>query len=238
MIKLFSPAEDYTQFKEITEAEVDALEWAAKRLQVDFAYNKEQGKCYFGHRPGYKKPKPVEKLKPIIPPGGAKKWASDGKAYVKVLPIAQNLSDSCGATSVAIVVNALRPNQSEFARINDIDVKSRYGYDLVLALKKELPEYDWAAPDFNRNQWESIERKIDSGLPVIFSANGLEFSPSGHGHIMVIYGINGDQVHIADPNGGYARTTTKQKIEHSAQHAPYPGGNWIIWATPKPKNDK
>jgi len=56
------------------------------------------------------------------------------------------------------------------------------------------------------------------------AGNGPGFS-SGAGHIMCIVALKGDKVVVADPNGGYFRTVTRQQWENAARN---PQGNFLF----------
>lgn len=145
---------------------------------------------------------------------------------LNVTPLAQNTGDSCGQTSVAMSINALTGKN-----LNDNDINSKYGYELLRALKDETAEagYTWKdGGEINSNCWELLEHKVNNEkTPVVVALNGPEFSASGRGHIVTITKIDGDKVTFADPATGTIRTTTKQNMNNAPSH---PQGNFIFYA--------
>jgi len=146
---------------------------------------------------------------------------------LNVQPQAQSNSVSCGQTSVAMSINALTGKN-----LRDVDVDSKYGFELLRALKEETSEagYTWKdAGEINANCWEAIDHKVNNEkTPVIVALNGPEFSPSGAGHIVTIIKTDGDKVTFADPATGTVRTTTKHNMNTAPSH---PQGNFIFYAS-------
>lgn len=145
---------------------------------------------------------------------------------LNVTPLAQNTSDSCGQTSVAMSINALTGKN-----MNDNDVNAKYGYELLHALRSETASagYTWNdGGEISPKCWDLIDHKVNQEkTPVIVALNGPEFSPSGHGHIVTIIKTDGDKVTFADPATGTVRTTTKQNMNNAPSH---PQGNFIFYA--------
>lgn len=145
---------------------------------------------------------------------------------LNVTPLAQNTSDSCGQTSVAMSINALTGKN-----LNDNDINAKYGYELLRALKDETAEagYTWKdGGEIRPDCWELLEHKVNNEkTPVVVALNGPEFSASGRGHIVTITKIEGDKVTFADPATGTTRTTTKQNMNNAPSH---PQGNFIFYA--------
>lgn len=150
--------------------------------------------------------------------------ASAGTLEVK--PLAQNTSVSCGQTSVAMAVNALTGKN-----LTDMDINSRYGFELLNGLNAETASagYTWKdGGDLNASSWDLIDHKVNQEkTPVIVALNGPEFSPSGRGHIVTIVKTEGDTVTFADPATGALRTTTKQNMNNAPSH---PDGNFVFYA--------
>ncbi|MBN9415970.1 MAG: hypothetical protein J0I12_11065 [Candidatus Eremiobacteraeota bacterium] len=137
---------------------------------------------------------------------------------VKVQP--QHHADSCGQTSAAMAINALTGKS-----LTDDSFHARYGYELLKGLRKECPGWEWwDAGDISADQWDDVERCLQAGGVPIGAGNGPGFS-SGAGHIMCIVALKGDKVVVADPNGGYFRTVTRQQWENAARH---PQGNFLF----------
>lgn len=145
---------------------------------------------------------------------------------LNVTPLAQNTSDSCGQTSVAMSINALTGKN-----LNDNDINAKYGYELLRALKEETADagYTWKdGGEIRPDCWELLEHKVNNEkTPVVVALNGPEFSASGRGHIVTITKIEGDKVTFADPATGTTRTTTKQNMNNAPSH---PQGNFIFYA--------
>lgn len=145
---------------------------------------------------------------------------------LNVQPLAQSTGDSCGQTSVAMAINALTGQ-----KLNDNDINSKYGYELLNALKTESSSagYTWKdGGEINPNCWELIDHKVNQEkTPVIVALNGPEFSVSGRGHIVTIIKTDGDKVTFADPATGTVRTTSKQNMNTAPSH---PQGNFIFFA--------
>lgn len=148
------------------------------------------------------------------------KSSIDGKASVKakVKPIPQHESDTCGITSCAMAINMLTGKN-----FTDLSLKAKYGYNLNEALNEESGKH-WELPDFTPDSWDLIEESLDKGYPVLFAANGFNFSMSGRGHILLIVEIDGQKVTMADPNGGVFRTWTKDQCNNAP---PHPQGKWM-----------
>jgi len=144
-------------------------------------------------------------------------------SILNVPKIRQAQSDTCGIASVAMVVSFLK------APVTELYIKNSYGYSLLAALQGELQsEYYIDYGDFTPLDWNEIEKVIKAGKPVIIGLNG-EFSPSGRGHIVVIAGIEGNNVYYNDPAVGDRRITTKQAIENCP---PHPDGKFLLMYNP------
>lgn len=150
-----------------------------------------------------------------LPPTSAQLKPS-GKVSIqsKIKIQAQHMPKSCGQTCVAMSINYLGARN-----VDDYWVNQQYGYNLLGALNENSGGKKWAdVGNFNPNMWDSIYNSIKKGFPVIIGLNGPEFSPSGYGHIVMIVSIDGNNVGIADPNGGVWRMATKQLIETCPDH--------------------
>ena len=143
-----------------------------------------------------------------------------------VQPLAQSNGISCGQTSVAMSINALTGKS-----LNDTDVNSKYGFNLLGALNSETSSagYSWKdGGEIKASAWDMIDYKVNQEkTPVVVALNGPEFSPSGRGHIVTITKTEGDTVTFADPASGTIRTTTKKAMNEAP---PHPQGNFIFYA--------
>ena len=144
----------------------------------------------------------------------------------KVKAQAQHRPDSCGQTSVAMAINCLTGKSH-----TDETINAKYGYDLLPALNSECSSHVWGTPDFTAQSWPLIQASLESGRPVLFAANGPDFSRSGRGHILLIVALTADgKVRMADPATGTAPTWTRAQCETAA---PHPQGKWLMVARPK-----
>ena len=142
---------------------------------------------------------------------------------VPVRPLFQSNSISCGQTSVAMAINAIKGSQ-----LKDTTISYRYGFSLLGALNAESRVAGVQWKDAGRpspSKWPQIEKAVRQGLPVIVGLNGREFSPSGRGHIVTIVGVDGNKVEFADPAHGNIRQTTKDAIDRAPS---YPQGSFIF----------
>lgn len=139
----------------------------------------------------------------------------------RVVPFAQGDYDNCGRTSVAMAVNAITGSN-----LTDWDIQE--GGSLLGELNKFTADsgYQWTDANLNADNWSFIEQSVKDGAPVVVGLNGPEFSPSGHGHIVTIVGIEGDKVFFADPAIGEIRETTRMNMLNAEQ---YPQGNFIMF---------
>lgn len=143
----------------------------------------------------------------------------------KVRPLAQQKADTCGLASAAMAINCLTG-----LNYTDLSLRERYDYRLLEALNGECPKHRWESPDFTPASWALIEQSLQAGRPVLFAANGPDFSASGRGHILLIVALKGDQVQMADPNGGVFRWWTRKQCELAP---PHPHGKWLMVASTK-----
>ena len=144
-----------------------------------------------------------------------------------VKPLAQSNGVSCGQTSVAMCINSITGKN-----LNDMDINSKYGFQLLNALNSETASsgVNWRdGGEVSPYSWNLIDKKVNQeGMPVIVALNGPEFSPSGRGHIVTVVKTQGDTVYFADPATGEVRTTTKQAMNNAPKH---PDGNFIFFPT-------
>lgn len=197
---LVCPAEDWRGATEISALHLPVLELVGRRLGLPYRVDQGQRKCYLGKGPGgpnTDKPQELplaERIRPWLFP--------------------QTTSKSCGQASVAYCLSVLTGE-----KWRDTDVAARYGYSLLLALESECPGYEWRdVGNFTRSLWAEIEKSLKAGLPVIMGLNGPEFSPSGYGHIVVLVGVEGSKVVLADPATGKLRSVTYQLIQDCPPH--------------------
>lgn len=143
-----------------------------------------------------------------------------------VCPLAQQTSDSSGQTVVAMAINSLTGQHLDDKNIND-----RYGYELLPALREQCAPcgLNWRdAGEIAPDKWALIEHKIlEERLPVILALNGPEFSVNGRGTIVLLCGLEGERVTLADPATGTFRITTRANINAAPSH---PQGNFIFVA--------
>lgn len=152
--------------------------------------------------------------------------------WAEVVPLLQHTPVSCGQTSCAMAINALMsPNPS----LDDYAISARYGFALLESLNSECkPKYTWVDlfPNsigkikFTVDLWSKLTHATENGFPIVIGLSG-EFSITGHGHIILIYKIIGDQVTFADPAQGINRTVSKSRIEAGQG---YPQGTFIFIA--------
>jgi hypothetical protein len=103
--------------------------------------------------------------------------------------------------------------------VNDYWIDQYYGYNLIGALNENCEGRKWGdVGNFRPSMWDAIHSNLSKGWPTIIGLNGPEFSPSGYGHIVLITAIDGNNVGLADPNGGVWRTVTKELIETCPAH--------------------
>lgn len=224
-IRLFCPAEDSKVVQTINNSrELQTCLNIAVRLGQPYRLNEETGKFFLGHLKNWQpNAEPV-----LIQTKDARgHWSGDGKGFVKVTVIPQHYPDSCGQTSVAMAINTLKGLAGTKAWDDD-DVHNKYGYGLLAALKGETGK-DWTSPDFSPALWDLIEYNLDCGYPVLFAANGPDFSASGHGHVLLIYQLQGKgregKVYFADPNRGVVTVRTRAQCEDAP---PHPQGKWLM----------
>lgn len=106
----------------------------------------------------------------------------------------QTTDSSCGLSSAATARSIITGKL-----LRDYDMPT---YGGQLSLFAALP--GWSDPDFSSSYWPNIEKSINAGYPVVIGLNGLPFSSTGRGHIVLIVGIEGDTVFYHDPNGNAA----------------------------------
>jgi hypothetical protein len=149
---------------------------------------------------------------PTVPPESSGKVSIQSRMHIQ----AQHMPKSCGQTCVAMAINYLKGKGS----VDDYWVDQHYRYDLVGALNDNCGGKKWAdVGNFKPSMWDAIYHNLSKGLPgAIIGLNGPEFSPSGYGHILMIVSIHGNNVGLADPNGGVWRTVTKKLIETCPDH--------------------
>lgn len=142
----------------------------------------------------------------------------------KVVPQPQGNAVSCGQTSVAMALSA----RTQHAW-SDASVNARYGFALLQALQDEDPTGRWRDEGniTDENSWaHKVKPALKAGWPVIVGLNGPEFSPSGHGHIVLLVSVDANGiVKFANPNGGIWGSTTVARI---LECAAYPGGKFVF----------
>lgn len=168
---------------------------------------------------------PVDRYTPsptVFAPGRPK---APRKPVVHVKPQRQSNSVSCGQTSVAMALTCLTGK-----KWRDRDVDRKYGFGLMNALNQESHPLgiQWKCRDFTKKSWKLIEQKLRVGRPAIVGLNGPYFSPSGHGHIVTITGLKGDQVLFLDPATGTKRSLPRRIFEEAPGH---PDGKFLFYAT-------
>ena len=144
--------------------------------------------------------------------------------WANVTPQIQHWPDSCGWTSCAVAIDALMGK-----KLTDGDLKLKYGGALLSALNAECaPKYHWSDDgDFNRSKWPKLEHMTRNGFPFIIGLNG-QFSVTGHGHIVCVFKIDGDQVWYTDSAegpAGHIKVTTREAIENCP---PHPQGKFLL----------
>lgn len=150
---------------------------------------------------------------PPGPPAGTAKVSCQGNITLQ----AQHYSDSCGQCCAAMLITDL---SSPAKSVDDYWVRARYGFNLLGALNTNTGGNHWIdAGNFSSSMWDSIYNSIKNGKAVMIGLNGPAFSPSGYGHILLIVAIDGNNVVLADPNGGHWRTESKQTIENCPPHS-------------------
>lgn len=145
----------------------------------------------------------------------------------KVRPQGQSNSISCGQCSAAMAINCITGKH-----LTDMDFDAQHGFALLDGLNRECPGVRWrdltpGAQFVGGKQWDSIAAALAAGFPALIALNGPEFSPSGYGHILLVVGIDGDKVRLADPARGAFRTVSKQLVETCPPHRQ---GKWVFVA--------
>lgn len=158
----------------------------------------------------------------------------ESKYWAQVKPLSQSNSISCGQTSCAMAVNWLMNRN-----LTDRDFDARYGFNLLRGMNVECKgKYNWKdLGNFSPDKWADLDHRLQNGLVVIIGLNGPVFSPSGHGHIVLLTKIDGEKVTFCDPNannvdGKLVRTVTKKQIEDAK---PHPQGKFIFACDKIPK---
>lgn len=165
----------------------------------------------------WRKPEP----KPVAPP----KVLSVNLAY-RVAILAQGNAISCGQTSCAMAVNTITGQ-----KLTDYHWQARHGFNLLGGLQAECPEHTWEDVDRPRPEiWPRVMASLAAGCPAVCGVNGPDFSPSGHGHIVCIIGLNSKKVIFGDPNRGRLRELERERFEQAQE---YPQGNFLFLATPR-----
>ena len=196
---LTCPAEDWQNAIPVDPAQLDLLAEVAKRLALPWKRDEGARKAYLGRR--------------------SQELTTDKPAELtlaqRISPQKQSTSKSCGQCSVAMAITTLTGE-----KWRDLDVAARYGFSLLQALNGECPKHEWQdAGNFTRSMWDQVERSLAQGLPVIIGLNGPDFSPSGYGHLVLLVGVEGDRVTLADPAWGKLRTVTHKQIEDCPPHS-------------------
>ncbi len=149
---------------------------------------------------------------------------------LEVVPIAQQTACSDGQTTVAMAINCVTGKS-----LNDTDIDKVYGYELLRALREECASSGLSWQDggeIGPEKWDLIQQKVvHEKLPVVLALNGPEFSASGRGHVVLICGVNGENVSFADPATGTMRTSSRQRMNSALQH---PQGNFVFYADCEP----
>lgn len=146
----------------------------------------------------------------------------------KVKLLIQNKSDSCGAASIAMCVNAL-----EGKHLTDLDLIHRYGspISLLAAAQGESPHWKWSdAGDYSEAIVPAIRDCLTAGGLGAIGLNGPEFSPSGYGHVLAIVGMTKTTFRLADPATGQFRTVSRDLV---AKCRPHSDGKFVLLATPR-----
>lgn len=146
--------------------------------------------------------------------------------WANVEPQIQHTPVSCGQTSAAMAIKCLTGKN-----MSDLGFGDKYDFGLIYGLNKECePKYHWTdAGNFSRSMWADLEHRMRNGFPVIIGLNG-EFSISGHGHIVLLFKIEGDKVTYADPADGTIKATKKSNIEKCKDH---PDGKFVFVCSKK-----
>lgn len=157
---------------------------------------------------------------PAAPPANS----ADIRARIRLQ--AQSNGVSCGQCSVAMAIQALTGKY-----LTDAGIDARYGFSLLQALQSECPGHRWRdAGDLHPGLWPDILASLLAGCPAVIGLNGPRFSPSGRGHIVLICGLVGNDVHYADPATGRFDTCLRSQMETCR---PHPDGKFVFLATPR-----
>lgn len=208
--RLICPADNWQNPIEMRDGDFPLLREVGKRLNLPCSIDHATRKVYLGKPNADKhtdKPQPL----PLAQ---------------RIRPQLQSNSKSCGQSSVAMCIEVLTGE-----KWSDLDVAARYGYSLLACLQAECPKHEWAdAGNFTRSMWPQIEQRLKDGLPVIMGLNGPDFSPSGYGHIVVLVGVSGSKVTLADPAHGKLRTVDYALIQNCPPHT---DGKFVFLCTKK-----
>lgn len=136
-------------------------------------------------------------------------------------PQLQHTNVSCGKASIAATLNNLNGTN-----LSDRDITN---FNLLKQLNAKSDVIYEDVGDINNKTIEIWKKSNEKGYPVIFAANGNEFSSSGRGHIMVGTGIKGNEASFMDPASGSFRNTNFDALKNAGRH---PDGNFVF----APKN--
>lgn len=213
-IRLFCPAEDHTWSEELrTEREVQICRDVASRLGLPIRIDEGHGKLFLGRGKDWKPD-----------PSAPKVLSVNLKDRVHIL--AQTNAVSCGQTSCAMAVNTITGQQ-----LTDQSWANRHGMNLLGGLQLECKDHGVTWSDVGRPRpeiWPRVLASLAAGCPAVCGVNGPDFSPSGHGHIVCIIGLNSRTVFFADPNRGRLRELERERFEQAQE---YPQGNFIFLAS-------
>jgi hypothetical protein len=148
---------------------------------------------------------------------------------IEMSPLTQHTGWTCGYTSVAMVANAVTGK-----KLSDNQLINKYGHTGYLpsmlndlckdASDPSMRKWDVGGELHGDKDWAQIEKKVHDKKPVIIGLN-RPFSHTGHGHIVVITKISGNDVTYADPADGQVKHTTKQAMLAAEAHPQ--GKFWI-----------
>lgn len=168
----------------------------------------------------------VQAWRKPTPPAPARPKLVSVNIRDRVKILAQSNSISCGQTACAMAINTLTGR-----KWTDRDFDRNHGFNLLGGLQAECPGHVWKdAGNLTPASWPAMLESLAASCPVVAAANGPTFSPSGHGHIMLIMGVTPRTVIFADPNGGILREVARSEWEQAPSH---PDGNFVFLAVPK-----
>jgi len=144
-------------------------------------------------------------------------------------PIGDIRASGCGITSCVMVIDGLRGKN-----MTPETFYNTYGFSLVAGLEAQGVHVTDRGSlheqlSTEAQAWDVFTSALSKGHPVIFAANGPDFSHSGRGHIMAAVGasvVDGIRtLSFNDPATGTVRTLPFSLLWNASSH---PEGNFVL----------